>query len=101
MPERDSYRKEVQKNLRTCQRWMRFQSLSADERIEECRAVLQENADHFEANYRLGRTLLEQRKDPISAEPYLRLATELRPNDLATRFPMARYWRSWSGGRRH
>jgi len=60
--------------------------LSAGERISSCKAILEARQDDFEANYCLGRTLLEQLKDSLSAEPYLQRARELRPNDPIARF---------------
>lgn len=74
------------KELMTIDRYnMWNMELSVDERITSCRAILEQNQDDFQANYCLGRTLLEQLKDATSAEPYLRRARELQPDDPIAR----------------
>jgi tetratricopeptide (TPR) repeat protein len=55
--------------------------LPVDDRIAACKAVLREAPNDPQATYCIGRTTLEQLKDAPAAEPWLRVATQLNPND--------------------
>jgi Tfp pilus assembly protein PilF len=71
---------ELRKAVRVAKRERR-----ENRRLASYERALQDNSDSFEANYGLGRMLMQQMRDPKAAVDYLQQAVKLEPGDAQAR----------------